>query len=52
MNARYQQPAEMDSVEFAAGDREGDEGSAGQVHRNIGSVSRIKRGSAHVGVMG
>jgi hypothetical protein len=52
MNARYQQPAEMDSVEVAAADREVDERSAGQVHRNIGSVARINRGSAHVGVMG
>ena len=45
MNARYQLPIEMNSVEVLAADREEDEvemGRGGQVGLKIGSLTRIK----------
>jgi hypothetical protein len=45
----------MDSVEIPVADREGDEvdlGTSGQVGMKIESLTKVKVGSEHMGVMG
>lgn len=55
MNARYQQPVEMDSVEVPTDNRNAekvDMGISGHLAMKIGSQAIVKVGSEHMGVMG